>query len=372
MKMEHVCRKCKGKSPPSFATRWELQRHIHEAHALASGGCETIRSRNVDNNTKRYPCKFCDRGERFHHVWELLRHQHVDHPNNASGRSKGRKKGHHANGTDVGSTCAAQKQPPDSAAPKSPLKCSICSVAVSSRNQLFKHLKEIHEDGGDSHSETGTSRPGGGGSAACDNRVRNCTGFVEAADPVFLQALTPLELCDMVKVVKEDEWYMIVHKPQGLATVGTTDDEPSLFRHSNVLFLSRGSRKGFQSLRTSATAQSKIDDGTDGRPDDSSFDPSADGASSRANPCSNNVHQKTHLRFKKARPCHRLDKATGGLVVCSKGKRAQRLLSACFLHRLATKRYVAMVAGRLEPPTGDIKSPISGRDAHTRCQRIPH
>jgi tRNA pseudouridine32 synthase/23S rRNA pseudouridine746 synthase len=46
---------------------------------------------------------------------------------------------------------------------------------------------------------------------------------------------------------------------------------------------------------------------------------------------------------------HRLDMATSGLMVFARGIEMQRRLSAMFREREVEKRYVAVVAGRLEP-----------------------
>ena len=46
---------------------------------------------------------------------------------------------------------------------------------------------------------------------------------------------------------------------------------------------------------------------------------------------------------------HRLDMATSGLLLLARGADMQRRLSAAFALRQVTKRYVAVVAGRMEP-----------------------
>jgi tRNA pseudouridine32 synthase/23S rRNA pseudouridine746 synthase len=59
---------------------------------------------------------------------------------------------------------------------------------------------------------------------------------------------------------------------------------------------------------------------------------------------------------------HRLDMATSGLMVMARGPAAQRQLSKAFAAREVTKRYIAVVAGRLEAPLeawGVIDLPIS-------------
>ena len=55
---------------------------------------------------------------------------------------------------------------------------------------------------------------------------------------------------------------------------------------------------------------------------------------------------------------HRLDMATSGLIVFARGIAMQRRLSAMFSERIVTKRYVAVVAGKLEPETGEVNLPV--------------
>jgi tRNA pseudouridine32 synthase/23S rRNA pseudouridine746 synthase len=49
---------------------------------------------------------------------------------------------------------------------------------------------------------------------------------------------------------------------------------------------------------------------------------------------------------------HRLDQSTSGLMLMARGARMQRALSMAFAARRVHKRYVALVAGRVEPPAG--------------------
>jgi tRNA pseudouridine32 synthase/23S rRNA pseudouridine746 synthase len=55
---------------------------------------------------------------------------------------------------------------------------------------------------------------------------------------------------------------------------------------------------------------------------------------------------------------HRLDMATSGLIVFARGIAMQRHLSTMFSERIVTKRYVAVVAGRLEPESGEVNLPV--------------
>ncbi|OIQ93059.1 ribosomal large subunit pseudouridine synthase A [mine drainage metagenome] len=55
---------------------------------------------------------------------------------------------------------------------------------------------------------------------------------------------------------------------------------------------------------------------------------------------------------------HRLDMSTSGLIVFACGAGMQRRLSHLFHEREVKKRYVAIVAGRLEPEAGEVELPI--------------
>ncbi len=57
---------------------------------------------------------------------------------------------------------------------------------------------------------------------------------------------------------------------------------------------------------------------------------------------------RVQARFADALIVHRLDMATSGLIVMARGPAAQRALNKAFAAREVKKRYVAVVAGRLE------------------------
>lgn len=62
---------------------------------------------------------------------------------------------------------------------------------------------------------------------------------------------------------------------------------------------------------------------------------------------------RVRARYPDALIVHRLDMATSGLMVMARGAAAQRELSRAFAAREVKKRYIAVVAGRLEaPPQG--------------------
>jgi len=55
---------------------------------------------------------------------------------------------------------------------------------------------------------------------------------------------------------------------------------------------------------------------------------------------------------------HRLDMETSGLIVMARGAEVHRLLSQQFEQRQVTKRYLAVVDGRLEPECGEVNLPL--------------
>ena len=63
-------------------------------------------------------------------------------------------------------------------------------------------------------------------------------------------------------------------------------------------------------------------------------------------------------KFPDALVVHRLDMATSGLMVFARGVTMQSRLSQMFSEREVEKRYVAVVAGTMEPPVGEVNLPI--------------
>jgi tRNA pseudouridine32 synthase/23S rRNA pseudouridine746 synthase len=62
---------------------------------------------------------------------------------------------------------------------------------------------------------------------------------------------------------------------------------------------------------------------------------------------------RVQARYPDALIVHRLDMATSGLMVMARGPAAQRELSKAFAARQVNKRYIAVVAGRLDAPPQD-------------------
>ena len=61
------------------------------------------------------------------------------------------------------------------------------------------------------------------------------------------------------------------------------------------------------------------------------------------------VSARVQAQFPDALVVHRLDMATSGLMLMARGADAQRAVNQAFAHGLVEKRYVAHVAGLLEP-----------------------
>ena len=73
-----------------------------------------------------------------------------------------------------------------------------------------------------------------------------------------------------------------------------------------------------------------------------------------------------------ARVVHRLDMATSGLMLFARGAAVQRRLSRAFAERAVRKRYVAVVAGRIEPAEGwrEIDLPLAADWPNRPLQRV--
>ncbi|BBJ00713.1 pseudouridine synthase [Ferrigenium kumadai] len=69
---------------------------------------------------------------------------------------------------------------------------------------------------------------------------------------------------------------------------------------------------------------------------------------------------------------HRLDMATSGLILFARGAKMQRELSLLFQDRLVSKRYVAVVAGRVEQEAGEIDLPLICDWPNRPLQKVDH
>ena len=84
---------------------------------------------------------------------------------------------------------------------------------------------------------------------------------------------------------------------------------------------------------------------------------------------------RVQARYPDALIVHRLDMATSGLMVMARGAAAQRALSKAFAAREVNKRYIAVVAGRLDAPAeawGVIDLPIIADWPNRPLRMIDH
>ena len=84
---------------------------------------------------------------------------------------------------------------------------------------------------------------------------------------------------------------------------------------------------------------------------------------------------RVQARYPDALIVHRLDMATSGLMVMARGAAAQRTLSKAFAAREVNKRYIAVVAGRLQAPAeawGVIDLPIIADWPNRPLRMIDH
>lgn len=74
--------------------------------------------------------------------------------------------------------------------------------------------------------------------------------------------------------------------------------------------------------------------------------------------------------MKKCVPAHRLDKETGGLVLCGKTKESEVMFKVCLQEKWVQKKYLSLVVGGLEREEGVVDSPIKGRRGLTKYKVI--
>lgn len=73
---------------------------------------------------------------------------------------------------------------------------------------------------------------------------------------------------------------------------------------------------------------------------------------------SDSLTARAQKEFPDALSVHRLDMSTSGLMVLARGREAHSLLSRLFREREVSKRYVALVAGRIDPAVGIVDLPL--------------
>ena len=81
---------------------------------------------------------------------------------------------------------------------------------------------------------------------------------------------------------------------------------------------------------------------------------------------------RVQAEFPGAMIVHRLDMATSGMLLFARGAAMQHHLSQMFRERLVAKRYVAVVAGGLEQPSGEIDLPLVCDWPNRPRQKVDH
>ena len=112
----------------------------------------------------------------------------------------------------------------------------------------------------------------------------------------------------LIKVLYEDEAYIVFDKPAGLLVIPTPKNEPNTL--VNIVNHQYAAAEGVPKLH----------------------------------------------------PCHRLDRETSGVIVFAKGKHHQQLLMEAFQKRLVKKKYILFIHGRLKQPSGEIRNAIQDLD----------
>jgi 23S rRNA-/tRNA-specific pseudouridylate synthase len=69
---------------------------------------------------------------------------------------------------------------------------------------------------------------------------------------------------------------------------------------------------------------------------------------------------------------HRLDAATGGLLVVAKTRTAEVGIKQSFADRTFQERYKALLVGKLEPSKRECRVPMGGKEAHTKSEVVKH
>jgi tRNA pseudouridine32 synthase/23S rRNA pseudouridine746 synthase len=82
------------------------------------------------------------------------------------------------------------------------------------------------------------------------------------------------------------------------------------------------------------------------------------------------LSSRLQQEFPDALIVHRLDMSTSGLMMFACGAEMQRRLSLMLQEREVEKRYVAVVAGKLEPETGEVNLPIAADWPNRPLQKI--
>lgn len=178
------------------------------------------------------------------------------------------------------------------------------------------------------------------GSRVCEGDAVEVSGAEEVAN-----SMTPERA--LLEVVHEDEHIIVVVKPSGQLVHPTRGVKRGTLANALAYHLNRF----------------RIDEG-EPRDDEGALTEDESQASSHP---SSNPQSEIHIPKSFVRPglVHRLDRDTSGLMVVAKTQAALSRLTQHFQRRLVSKRYAAVLAGRVGRDELTIDAPI-GRDEDAR------
>lgn len=81
---------------------------------------------------------------------------------------------------------------------------------------------------------------------------------------------------------------------------------------------------------------------------------------------------RVQIAFPQALTVHRLDMSTSGLMLMALGLSNQRYIQRLFEQREVKKKYIAVVAGRLDPEYGEVDLPIMRDWPNRPRQKVDH
>jgi 23S rRNA-/tRNA-specific pseudouridylate synthase len=277
--------------------------------------------------------------------------------------------------------------------PPSSLTCGKCGDVFTSRNKLFKHVRFAHTE------DKSTDMISAQGADTGDE-----------AQPQLSTPRPPLH------IYYQDEFIMVLVKPQGMATMGvfqnnnssgavagssssgckrTADDDPKDTSHLSgeartKYFHERHEQKRALSVPTEETVMN-----SDLLLLQSDVEYQRQLKARRAL----EEGQRAQKPYRKAVPVHRLDRCTGGLLLCSKSAAVEKVLRRLFKENshtsmaadaassssggsggavvvesathLVRKRYRCLVGGLMPPELGGLISlPVDGRVSVTRFEVV--
>lgn len=150
-----------------------------------------------------------------------------------------------------------------------------------------------------------------------------------------------------LKILFENESYLIIDKEAGI-TVNRSDTTSGEITLQDLIdeYIQKTQRT--QIVGKSENQLSRISDRSDNLTDRKSDSPSIP---SFPNDSDEEFRKRSGI-------VHRLDKETSGLLIVAKNPKAFENLQAQFKERKVDKNYIALVHGKLTPPTGEISAPV--------------